>query len=330
MHTGQIHRSSVVQASFTPVETPSLVKAAGVKPERNDTIELLRILSACGIIWFHMETTPWKRVGYAGLVFFLVIGVVFQQQSSQRSLWKDYLLKRANRLLVPWAAWFLLYGILNLVRSRPFYPSELGIPGGILAGPWIGLWFLPFCFAAACCVFAISLLFAQVAPRLQFLIFSMVSMVVFLAVCGMRVQVALPAPWAQWLQALPSIPIGLAFACSLTANPPSNLMVIAFEAALLAACGASYGSDPGMAISYGIGSLLAIVGLLCPATLSPLVGKASALCLGVYLIHGAVISGFKFFPWLMYHYFVWFLATALVSFVVVAAMRRVPVLRWIF
>ena len=103
-------------------------------------IELLRVLSALGIVWFHSETKG-SNFGHSGLIFFLILSVFLgggQQNSSIQ--------KRAKRLLVPWLIWFAYYGAINLVLQKSVIPLNNGLIAGVLSGPRIHLWYLPFIF----------------------------------------------------------------------------------------------------------------------------------------------------------------------------------------
>ena len=305
-------------------KTSSMSEREVAGSERNGTIELLRVVSACGIIWFHSEATPFRRIGFAGLVFFLIVSVLFQKRSAERSRGSIFFSKRASRLLVPWAAWFVIYGLLNLGTGKPFFRYTSGFFADLLCGPWIGLWFLPFSFVTAGLVY--GLINSLRLPRLpiQFFTWAALSLLTLGAVSWLRASSSPAAPWAQWLQAAPSIPIGLAFACAAEDLAKSRTVLSLFQASVLVACIPLYFLDPGIAICYGLGSALVTIGLVFKSRLSPPVGRLSALCLGVYLIHGAVMSAFKIVPWVTQHYLPWFILTTLVSFIAIALLRRMP------
>src|SRR5689334_12933810 len=96
------------------------------RKELNDTIELLRLIASLGVIWFHMESVPFKLVGFAGLVFFLMTAAIFQAGGAQREKWIPYLRKRAFRLLIPWVAWFAIYAVLNIATGKSMVPASYG------------------------------------------------------------------------------------------------------------------------------------------------------------------------------------------------------------
>jgi fucose 4-O-acetylase-like acetyltransferase len=293
---------------------------------RNDTIELLRIVSACGVVWFHMETTAFKRVSFAGLVFFLVISVVFQRESAKREKAHVYFQKRVTRLVFPWMVWFAIYGLLNLVRGKELLPYSSEILPGILAGPWIGLWYLPFSFISAGLTYGLLRLLKLTDPILELFVWGALSVIGLVTVSVVRSSHTMDAPWAQWLHAAPSIPVGMALACATRSITHYRQKLCLLQAALLVACVSLYRIDPGTALSYGIGTLLVSGGLAFSAQLPPLVGRLSELCMGVYLIHGAVMAAAKVLPMVTQYSWTWYTFTILVSFCLIAVVRRVPLL----
>ena len=273
--------------------------------ERNDVIELFRVVAACGIVWFHMELVPCRNVGLAGLIFFLTIGVIFQKQAAERVSSQRYFLKRALRLLLPWIVWFVIYGLLNCVTGKSLFPHSSGFVEDLLTGPWIGLWFLPFSFACACVVFAAVKCFCIGSPFVNFFICLILSLLFLVLVVICRVSTPFVAPWAQYLQAVPSIPIGFAFAFALACLPNSFRMLVILQGGILLTCGGLYLMDPGLAVSYSLGTVLVAVSFGFQRKLRCPIRDVSSLCMGVYLIHGAVMSGFKIIPWVTQHYLMW-------------------------
>ncbi|MFT3868867.1 MAG: acyltransferase [Nibricoccus sp.] len=321
MSTSQPHLFSTAAMSVATHDKPARVK------ERNDTIDLLRIISACAVIWFHLGVLPQRRVAYAGLVFFLIIFVFFQKGSTQGLNPKAFFQKRVSRLLMPWAAWFVIYAVLNIVTGKRLFPLTSGFIDNILAGPWIGLWYLPFSFASACVTYVLSKPHDKLPPYTRVAVPVIVAHLTLFAAAFIRTSGFYEAPWAQWLQAAPSLPIGLAMASAVTLGAQSNRVLIAIEATIIITCAYLHHIDPGMGISYGVGSALVVVGLLFKRQLSPQIGPISTLCLGVYLIHGVVMAAFKLIPWIHQHDLVWFALTTVVSFLAVAVIQKIPYLQ---
>lgn len=126
--------------------------------QRNQAVELLRILSALGIIWYHAGI--WGApVAYAGLVVFIVLSPMFEAMRAdgkQRSVQT-----LARRLLVPWVIWTVIYCILNIVRGKPIFPLDNGWIAGVLIGSGQHLWFLPFMFMFLCAVVSLRRLISR-------------------------------------------------------------------------------------------------------------------------------------------------------------------------
>lgn len=106
-------------------------------------IEILRVLSAFGIVWFH-SGAPGRAFAYSGLVIFIILSVYLSQHGNQHISTRFKI--RARRLLVPWSIWFTFYGLIRLLTQKPLRPLENGAIAGVLSGPSSHLWYLPFTF----------------------------------------------------------------------------------------------------------------------------------------------------------------------------------------
>lgn len=296
------------------------------RTELNGTIELLRVGAALGVIWFHMEAVPWRRVGFAGLVFFLVIATIFQTRGAQREDLRRYFRKRASRLMIPWAAWFAIYAVLNAVTGKAVFPNSYGVVPALLAGPWIGLWYLPFALLSAGVIYGSVQLLNRLPFPVQFGLSCGISLVTFGLAVWIRSLGPVVVPWAQWLQAAPSIPLGLTLALAQKSFPGSVRKLAVLCAGILGMCALSFPGDPGMALSYGVGTTFVIAGFVLQRNTGPLIRDLGSMCLGVYLIHGAVMAAFKMVPGMAQHYFLWFALTSLASFAAIALMQRIPFL----
>lgn len=109
-------------------------------------IELLRIVSAFGIVWYHAGRDV-HGIGYGGLVVFLALSSYFAVCRPPRPVpVLESLLKRALRLLVPWAFWMVAFGVRNHFTNRDLVETDRNWFNGFLAGTNIHLWFLPYMF----------------------------------------------------------------------------------------------------------------------------------------------------------------------------------------
>lgn len=117
------------------------------KPALRQDIEILRILSAFGIVWFHSGFDR-TGIGYSGLVVFLVLSAYLAAARPPAGVpFGRILARRALRMLSPWAVWMAAYGIRNHIIDRNIVETDRGWINGVLAGTNIHLWYLPYMFA---------------------------------------------------------------------------------------------------------------------------------------------------------------------------------------
>ena len=163
----------------------------------------MRIASAFGIVWFH-SGAPGRNVGYAGLVAFLMLSVYLAGRSGP--LDANVLKRRAGRLLVPWLFWFAVYAALNAARGRPPVSTEDGAIAGILSGPSIHLWYMPFVFL---CLVALDMLRTRLSGRsLAFAGAGLALLILATTPLWRTPSLALAAPLPQWMHAAPAVLAG--------------------------------------------------------------------------------------------------------------------------
>lgn len=295
----------------------------GLFPGRLDAIEWVRVAAASGVVWFHITGGPFKEIGYAGLICFILISVVFQAAGSEKDGFAEYLKKKAIRIVPPWLFWFGFYGLFNLAKGKELFPYSEGITANILTGTWVGLWYLPFILIASPVVFALARVTAGWNAHGQ--------AAAFLCL-GVTMQVLLPqangsgkgwVPWGQWLHALPAIPIGLGLFGVLRTKVDNRWVVTCVYLAVVeAVCLALMHTNRNIAIPYGVAVAVVSVGFLIPSRLPHPMTRLGELCLGVYLVHSAIISVLKNLSTLMDDPWVLFAAGVVLSFMVTSLMRR--------
>lgn len=205
------------------------------------SIELLRLVAALGIVWFHMQA-PGARIAYSALSLFLILTAFFAAETAIRGGGTRFWAGRVRRIALPWLAWSVFYLVLDWVRYGGLAPElSLDDPLLLLIGLSIHLWFLPF-------VLIISGPIRLVARRIQSSRAALGSAVgaVPLALAGFYLQnrVALPAPLAQWAVALPAVCYGVVAA--LGRRWHGRLVPILFVGAVIAA-GLALGTTEGLA-----------------------------------------------------------------------------------
>jgi peptidoglycan/LPS O-acetylase OafA/YrhL len=182
---------------------PVLKAGPSSRPRRQD-IELLRLLSALGIVCFHSSSSG-ANWAYSGLIAFLVLSVVLGGRGGAPDA--ATLRRRAWRLLMPWAVWFVVYGLLNRYRGDAFLPTPNGLLAGVLAGTSIHLWYLPFIFLV---LSALDVLKAHVAQRSLSLAAGVLAAGLIATAPGWRpVTLQLSYPVLQWADALAPVLVGV-------------------------------------------------------------------------------------------------------------------------
>lgn len=275
-------------------------------------IELLRVLSTFGIVWFHSGVFGYE-LAYSGLVVFLILSMYLAGGSGAADVLT--LRRRLERLVVPWFFWCAVYAGLNIFRGVPAIPLDGGLVAGVLAGPSIHLWYMPFIFM---CLLALDVIKSHLSQSCvaigsgvaAFLILSTVSL-------WRPMSMGLILPLPQWVHASAAIFIGVFF---LYFYQVSRFIGIALLLSILSA--AVYATSvAGVGVPY-------LVGIVAGALIvSKLLGRfkfdfgfLSECTLGVYFVHVFVILVFFKFGVALEGLFPF--AVFFVSVLVVFTMRR--------
>ena len=254
------------------------------KGSRRQDIELLRIASAFGIVWFH-TALPGIAIAYSGLAAFLVLSDYLAGEPKTGVLASIRI--RAVRLLTPWLIWLGIYGGVNIARGEEFLPHGTGLFTAIMAGSSIHLWYLPFIFLCLCGCDALARLNASKAIAYTAGLAALV--LVASSPAWRPLTLALPYPKLQWADAAAPVLFGLFLrnAKILPIFARSAIFILIIGAAIIAAFYNSIG------ISYTVGFcaclLVAYTNLskFVPVSLEPI----SSLTFGIYLAHPLVFLG---------------------------------------
>lgn len=235
------------------------------QPEsRNQNIEILRIIAAFGIVVFH-AAAPGAQIGYAGLIAFVALAVMFEAQTetdkSVRTL--------AVRLLVPWVFWTAIYIAFRMAVLGTPELKGMSLVQSVLYGGH--LWFLPFIFVAV----LITGRMRKLIGRDKLAIGSAVVVTALLAVAPWWRDLTTSAtpPVAQWLHALPAVFIGPALI-------RKDTTALALAGVVLCAIW----QIPGVSIPYAVG----VAGIAAALWLPQVrwnVRPVSDAMFGVYLVH---------------------------------------------
>jgi peptidoglycan/LPS O-acetylase OafA/YrhL len=315
---------------------PSPSATLSVPAARLASIDLLRVLAAVGIIWFHTDGAPGQQIGYAGLpIFLLIYFSLITKQSGARTI-AQFLQRRWDRLLKPWLFWCGVYGACRLVKAAYVLDwsslTRMFSAETLLAGTCIHLWYLPYAFASGLLVY----LFNKRIQRLNDTLVALaatIAGVLLLPVCTLSLQAHdLPRPLPQWEFALATIPLGLALgrALSTPSRRMQGLLLSMISGTTLAACVILIALRlNALAIPYGLAVALVCFAYSWPVNGNGFVTTVAPLTLGIYLLHPLVTLGVTHFFPAQGHYPAFIIVTACVSGAVTWGLMRTPLRRFV-
>ncbi len=252
---------------------------------RNSAIDLARLFGAFGIVWFHAKA-PGSSIGYSALQLFMTLTILFSAKTGIDITYRQFLLSRFTRLIVPWLAWSVIFGAAKIIDSYyhniPF--EEEFMFWMFLTGPAIHLWFLPY-------VFCLSLLFLFLDKQRDKLNYSRGIIPIFVTTNVFFIYILntyeFSIPFAQWLYVFPAAFLG--WAMHLNRNSTKGFYLLSLS--IIAPCGAYIFLDmPLLAEQFLIGGLLSIIVTKWRWKEYKFISKLSSYSLGIYLIHPPIFS----------------------------------------
>jgi surface polysaccharide O-acyltransferase-like enzyme len=304
--------------------------------ERVVGMDLLRIMAAVGIIWFHTEGAPYRAIGYAGLPTFLLIffALIARQGRSQDT--RYFLKRRWDRLLKPWLCWSLVYGVARLVKAA--YSTNLSPLAHllsmetVLAGTAIHLWYLPYAFISGLLIHLLNRHMWRIDDRLVVFLATLLG-VFALVVCTPGTYLhRYPLPLPQWEFGLAAVPLGLAIGRSLTISScrAQILLLSMVCAATLGSCAVLAFRGLGSAsIPYGLAIVLVCLACRWRVGGNGFVAAVASLTFGVYLIHPLVIYGQRHLLAAGGHYAASIALTACISGLITWGLMKTPLRRMV-
>jgi len=240
-------------------------------------VELLRILAAFGIVWFHSGIDYGREFSYTGLVIFIILSSYFATITTKKYFIRD----RFSRLIAPYVIWAAVYGVLKIISGKQVFNDEYSTIGNILVSPSLHLWYLPFIF--------ISLIILDFTYRnlrkSKIRIPSIVMMLSVLFSSSIWRDVNFGVPGNQYIHALPAIFIGVVL--GVTSKEEFNkklkisifLITVSFSLILL--------DVKGVSVQYSAAIILSLILLKEKSIISSnkyilIISKAT---FGIYLTH---------------------------------------------
>ncbi len=244
-------------------------------------VELLRIISAFGIIWFHSGYQFGRDIAYAGLVVFLILSAYFATKSNKAHSVRD----RGLRLLLPCIFWSAIYAAFSIIRGKNIFPNDYSVLSSLLSTPTIHLWYLPFVFF---CTIAIDLIRKQIHPIALAVVATMIASTLLLSSPLWR-QWSFISPFGQYMHAAPAIFIGIVY--GLSKQLSSMLRYLLLSLVTISAIFAFQLNIKGVGVTYLIGIIVTFL-LLREKSVLPknnVVLELSRLTFGIYLIHPIIL-----------------------------------------
>lgn len=223
---------------------------------RNGLVDYCRLLAAIGIIWLHAGV-PGGSFAWTAMPFFLIM----LARPSHSGL-----AARADRLLRPYAIWWLIYAAYSSVQSvlAGYPPLSWFQPLSLVYGSAIHLWFLPFAF-----------FMAVLTPLLRARPVALAAPIVAALVVGLLPRGIAP-PGEQYAFGIVPVMIGVAW---FTAGRAA-LIPAAISLAILAAF--HFDRETGIVAAGTLGTLVCLSLWLPPTRLSAWCARVS---MDVYLVH---------------------------------------------
>lgn len=296
-------------------------------------IERLRILAAFGIVWFHTMNAPFRSVGYAGLPIFLLIFISLIVRYSDSHDFIGFVKRRASRLLLPWLFWSAIYGLCILGNNILTDKSVLNVfvTNNLLIGTSIHLWYLPYAFGIALCLYFINKFISKISGLIVVLITLFLSAVtLYISSIVMSYNLVVPLP--QWLFGLASLPLGIAIGrCSYLTNTKTGIMLLMMIVFItLIACLLLMRMDyPYLVLPYGIGTTLVCIAYLWHGQYGRFTAGMASLTYGIYLIHPLVGYFVKFIDVFRQFTYLSIIGTFFISALLIFVMKKSVLRRFI-
>lgn len=195
-------------------------------------IDIARFIAAFGVVVAHAEASPVDWVGHLALALFAILTAFLAVKSAERAGGSYAYLPRAKRLILPWVVWSVFYWAVEAaITDGPDKFRPLVDPWSLLYGGYIHLWFLPF----------IGLAMVLVAPAVTLVttpgrLWAALGLLLGLSAPLFWAHEALhlPEPLPQWAFTLPCYGLGLLLAKAHGMGRPAVALVAGVALAALA------------------------------------------------------------------------------------------------
>jgi hypothetical protein len=245
-------------------------------------VEVLRIVSAFGIVWFHSGVDFGRDVSYAGLIYFIITSAYFTMASTRETTIFD----RVSRLLIPCIAWALFYALIKLVRGVAVFPDDFSFIEMLLVTPSVHLWYLPFIFFS---LVIIDVFKKHFTPASMGVVAGMLAIALtFAAPIWKSIDIATPG--GEYFNGIPVVLMGVFLACYEKIHALTRLVIL-----IMVMVSVMWMALNGIGIAYIVGLTPCLLFLKKDALASQKlkwIAPISSATFGVYLVHGFTLFVF--------------------------------------
>lgn len=254
-------------------------------------LDLLRFISVVAIVWFHAGA-PGAEIAHAGLPALLLISLVLPIIRDKGRPMGPIILKRADRLLVPWLFWSMIYGSYfaqHALRAGEPFSSEFQ-SWMIFTGPMIHLWYLPFAFFGS---LSSLLLFRCIASWPQILTLPILVLISCLLLWARTVSHLDTPPLSQWFLGSVSISLSVAIGIVMRKTDEAkqrNLLGLIWFLFSLVVVLLVVLIRPQHCLPYGIGFSFVCLFLVWSPRWEKLTERLNDVTFGIYILHPVVFA----------------------------------------
>ncbi len=287
--------------------------------EKIVNIERLRIIAAFGIVWFHTEGAYGRTIGYAGLpIFIMMFCMLITVKKSET--YRDFVAKKAKRLLLPWIFWCLIYLVVGVAKA---YVNKKSIsdtfPENVfLTGTSIHLWYLPFSFFIALAINRIQRINIKLSSNSSALLTAILGTFTVVLASFMLRNIEILVPIAQWIFGLPACIIGFGIGTLLRDNNKKGIIFVVSIVTIVCLVMQLY-QIIDLAVPYCIGTILLVVAIFLQGKIDKFTQYFAPLTFGIYLIHPIILLLVTHVPFLEKSLF----AQVIISFFVASLITKV-------
>ncbi|MGE3314802.1 MAG: acyltransferase [Planctomycetaceae bacterium] len=281
---------AVVSEPFSHGESAANSPAALIaKSDRHiDGFDLVRVFSAFNVVLFHVLAVRNGLWGRGSVIAFVMIAATLPAMRPDLGRFGKYTRRRAHRILLPWAVWSVVYGLIELTR----YLHSGRLPGwtwsNLLIGTSEHLWFFVYIFIASILLWGMLRVFRNVPLTVAATGLTLIAAPMIVINAHSPPFFDGTPPFGIWWRCFPAILLGisLGFAQRMgSKSKNSRSILFTGSVVLLAAAVSGATGSLTMMFSYGVPAILLPAAMLLPWKNGRFVDFVADVSMGIYATH---------------------------------------------